>query len=179
MGGLGGKILNTDVTTFADGLARFLVKRTKEELNVAFFQHFKELINSDKYKDAQILFPMTRETFNTIDKEIYQFENYITTLREAFEKDLSLLLENLPTVIEEGNWSSYFSRKENTNLKYSLLLTLFISRELLDGAHPGKVLENLPEEYIYEFVKSDDSTQNRNISGTFQNSSAIIGLLAV
>jgi len=168
LGGLAGKVLNTDVTTFADGLARFLVKRTKEELNVAFFQRFTDLINRDEYKDAKILFPMTMETLNTIDKEIYQFENYITTLREAFEKDLSLLLENLPRVIEEGNWSSYFSKRENTNLKYSLLLTFFIARELLDGAHPGKVLENLPEEFIYEFVKSDDSTQNRNISGTFK-----------
>jgi len=167
------KVLSTDVTTFADGLARFLVKRTKEELNVAFFQRFKDLINSPEYLDAQILFPMTMETLNAIDQEIYQFENYITTLREAFEKDLSLLLENLPTVIEEGKWSNYFSKPENNNRKYSLLLTLFTAKELLDGVHPGKVLETLPDDYIGMFLRSDNKTIDLNISGAFKTAQLI------
>src|SRR5690606_32703247 len=34
-------IAGLNVTTFADGLAKFLVKRTKEELNVAFFGRMK------------------------------------------------------------------------------------------------------------------------------------------
>src|SRR5262245_59238255 len=36
------KLGNLDVTTISDGLAQFLVERTKEELNAAFFEKFKE-----------------------------------------------------------------------------------------------------------------------------------------
>jgi hypothetical protein len=140
------KVGDMDVTNLADGIARFLVKRTKEELNIAFFQHFKELINEPKYKDAQILFPKTLEVLNAIDKDIYLFENYITALREAFEKDLSLLLDTTPKVIEEGTFKQYFT--DHPDLKYSLLLTLFSSRELVNGTHPGKVIETFPQEYI-------------------------------
>ena len=164
-GGLISKALNADVTSLADGLARFLVKRTKEELNIAFFERFKELINKEEYKDAQILFPETMETLNAIDEEVYQFENYITSLREAFEKDLTLLLDHLPAVIEEGRFNEYFTSKPN--LKYSLLLTLFASRELLNGTHPGKVIATLPDEYLESFKKNDRTT-DKNIEGSFK-----------
>lgn len=140
------KIGQMDVTNIADGLARFLVQRTKEELSVAFFQRFRELINKPEYLDAQILFPKTLQTLNAIDQEIYQFENYITSLRESFEKDLSLMLDNLPTVIEEGRFKDYFTA--NPNLKYSLLLTLFTGNELENGTMPGKIIEGFPDEYI-------------------------------
>jgi hypothetical protein len=150
---------NTDVTTIADGIARFLVKRTKEELNIAFFQHFKDLINKPEFKDAQILFPKTIEKLNAIDQEVYLFENYITTLREAFQQDLSLLLDNMPRVIEDGTFKDYFSAHKN--LKYSLLLTLFTGKELLNGTHPGKILETFPQEYINGF-------DEKNASGAIQ-----------
>jgi hypothetical protein len=153
------KALNTDVTTVADGIARFLVKRTKEELTVAFFQHFKDLINQDKYKDAQILFAETMQTLNAIDQEIYLFENYITSLREAFEKDLSLLLKNMPVVIQEGTFREYFNAPQRQSLKHSLLLGFFAADELTNGTHPGKVIENLPNEHI-------DSINDQNAAGS-------------
>ncbi|NCD70225.1 hypothetical protein [Mucilaginibacter agri] len=134
---------NTDVTTVVDGIAKFLVKRTKQELTVNFFQHFKELLNKPKYKDISLLFPNTVQTLNSIDQDIYQYSNYINTLRSAFEQDFSLLLDNMPKVVNEGNFKDYFAK--HTDVKYSALLSLFVARELINDTHPGKIIETLPQ----------------------------------
>ena len=39
---------NLDVTNVADGLAKFIVERTKQELSVAFFERFKQDLDSIK-----------------------------------------------------------------------------------------------------------------------------------
>ena len=97
-----------DVTNIADGFAKFLVKRTKEELNVAFFSRFYDQIKKEEYKDARILFPQTYATLSVIGNEIYAFQLYINTLRESFEKDLNGLLDNLPTVINDVRYKAFF-----------------------------------------------------------------------
>ncbi len=161
-GGIAGvlsKIGNIDVTTIADGIARFLVKRTKEELNVAFFERFKELINKPEYLDARILFPKTLQVLNTINTDIYQFDNYINSLREAFDNDLSLLLDNMPSVIEEGRFKDYFN--DHANIKYAALLSLFAGKELLNGTHPGKVIADLPGDYV-------DAFADKNVTGAIK-----------
>ena len=48
-----------DVTSFVDGFAKFLVKRTKEELSIAFFNHFVSEIEKPENKDFRQLFPST------------------------------------------------------------------------------------------------------------------------
>ncbi|MFX8731580.1 hypothetical protein ABTM48_20530, partial [Acinetobacter baumannii] len=53
--GLLSSIGGLDVTNIADGLAKFLVKRTKQELTIAFFSKFDSLIA--KYPDLQTVFP--------------------------------------------------------------------------------------------------------------------------
>jgi hypothetical protein len=158
------KVGGLDVTNIADGFARFLVKRAKEELNVAFFQRFKDLINDPEYKDAQILFPKTLEILNSIDQDIYRFENYITGLREAFEKDLASILNNMPKVVEEGRFKDYFNA--HTALKYSTLLALFTSQELLNGSHPGNIVADLPESYIKGL---ENDTATINVAGSIRS----------
>lgn len=153
LAGLTKKVMNADVTSFADGFARFLVKRVKEELSIAFFQHFKDLINDEKYKDAQLLFPKTLENLNAIDKDIFEFENYITTLREGFEEDLSTLLDHLPDVIEEGRFQTYFDNHKD--VKYGALVSISMGQGLLNGAHPGEALKQLEEEYINGFATKE------------------------
>ena len=51
--GIGG----LDVTAIADGLARFLIKRGREELNIAFFQRMKAFLEENV--EAKTLFPAT------------------------------------------------------------------------------------------------------------------------
>ena len=85
-----------DVTNIADGFARFIVKRAKTELSVAFFDKFKTELSKPQYKDMQSLFPQTFRALTAIGDEIYNYESYIQTLRECFEKDLASLITNMP-----------------------------------------------------------------------------------
>ncbi|MBX2921742.1 MAG: hypothetical protein KF746_06100 [Chitinophagaceae bacterium] len=88
--GLAGAVGNLDVTSFADGLAQFLVERTKEELNVAFFQKFSDFL--ENYPEFRILFPNTNTFIAYLN--IGDYANTLNTLKEAFDKDLKALLPN-------------------------------------------------------------------------------------
>jgi hypothetical protein len=88
-GALGGG--SSFVTFFADGLAKFIAKRTKQELTNSFFRKFKE--DLARYPVLDTLFPQTHYLLNRIDKDIYFFDKYLDDLRDHFVKDL----ERMPT----------------------------------------------------------------------------------
>jgi len=82
---------NLNVTNFADGLAKFLVARAKEELNVAFFRQFQEYIK--RYPEVNIIFP---ETYGIL-RNLYSFQlnAFLPALRAGFQKDLNSFSGNL------------------------------------------------------------------------------------
>jgi hypothetical protein len=134
-----------DVTNIADGLAKFLVKRTKEELSIAFFDRFKRIIDSTK--DLKTLFPQTSSLLDVIGDEVYNYQNYIQNLREAFKEDIGDLDKNLPGIIY--NHPQFFER--NKALDVSLRSACYIAGELEVKAHPGDILANYPDEYLNKF----------------------------
>jgi hypothetical protein len=140
--GLFGSILssagNLDVTNIADGFAKFLVKRTKEELNVAFFSRFYREIKKPEYRDLQILFPQTYLMLSAIGDEIYNYAVYLNNLRQSFEKDLASLLPNLPKVVERGVYSKYFN--DHPELKATVLSALYVGNGLDQKKHPGQII---------------------------------------
>jgi len=148
-----------DVSTLADGFAKFLVKRTKEELNAAFFNKFYDLISKPEYKDAQLLFPFTYGMLQAIGSEIYNYEAYLNGLREAFEKDLHSLLPSLKKVIEDGTHSSFFTA--NPQLKAICLSSIYVGDGLLKKNHPGQIIADFPIDYL-----SDPSLLN--VKGSMQ-----------
>ncbi len=85
-----------DVTTFADGLAKFLIKRSKEELYVSFFENFHDKVLKN-YPEFVILFPHTTLLVNNFQS--WEYANIINTLREAFDKDMKEILQNLPKIL--------------------------------------------------------------------------------
>lgn len=138
-GGIGG----LDVTNIADGFAKFLVKRSKQELNVAFFTKFKEQIAKDEFKDFRTVFPQTYKALNAIGDEIYNYERYLQTLRECFEKDLASLITNAPKIAE--NHKEFF--KQQPELEALLLSAFYIGQQLQDKQHPADIIENYPDYY--------------------------------
>ncbi len=84
------------ISNLADGIARFLIKRGKEELNAAFFNRLKKFL--DSHDECKILFPATSEFFGNI--ATYRFAELIQSLREAFQKDLSNLIVGLDQLID-------------------------------------------------------------------------------
>lgn len=135
-----------DVTTLVDGLAKFLVARTKEELETAFFTRFREDMANPAYKDLQILFPATYRKLQAIGVEIYQFDLYKQALREAFASDLKNMLTNLPQVVTDGRFKTWFD--QHKEIKATVLSGLYIYNSLAAGKHPGDVIAGYDLSYL-------------------------------
>lgn len=151
--GLGSAVGGMDVTNIADGFAKFIVKRTKEELSVAFFQKFKD--DLDTYKDLKSLFPQTHGLLMIIDQEIYTYSNYINNLREAFRADINVLDENLPTIV--NNHDTFFKLDKNYIFRVSLLSGCYLSSKLKHDMHPGDILLGFPLNYFDGAPTADKS----------------------
>jgi hypothetical protein len=156
--GILGSIGGINVTNFADGLARFMVKRFKEELNLAFFQKFKDEIA--KYEELKTLFSETYKLLMAIDKEIYRYNMYIITLREAFIKDLSNLYRNLEKLFRLPKYRKFLD--EHPVLKTILTASLYIIDSLSRGEHAGEILAEFP----VEDLNFNDAALTKNVQGS-------------
>jgi len=130
-----------NVTNFADGLSKFMIDRFKTELSAAFFNKFKDELNNKDHLELQILFPETRKTLNTIDKDIYLYSNYLNTLRESFIKDMTNQYVNIQNLLNQQKYKNYF-KNERPELGSILYTSLYFVNELSSGKHPGAVLAN-------------------------------------
>ena len=82
--GGGSGLFGLNVTNFADGLAKFLIERGKQELSMAFFDKMKEEFK--KYPELKTLFPLTFEILEEIEN--HNILTLLQELRDAFAKDL-------------------------------------------------------------------------------------------
>jgi hypothetical protein len=138
---------NYDVTNIADGIARFLVTRVKEELSIAFFQHFKDKLDEAPTSDLQYLFPVTYDILHSMDQEIYNWDNYITSLREGFDKDISNLVPNLERF--EANASILNNFRKVTANQVSAQLAIYMAKGFVNHVHAGQLLDDFnADEYI-------------------------------
>ena len=83
--GASGGIFGSNVTNYADGIAKFLISRGKEELSMAFFDRLKNDLG--KYPELTYLFPKTVDIINNIQD--YNILTLLQELRDAFMKDLT------------------------------------------------------------------------------------------
>lgn len=150
--GIGG----LDVTTIADGFAKFIVKRTKQELSISFFSKFADELK--KFPDLQSVFPHTFKALSAIGEDIYNYQTYTQTLRESFENDLSSLPVNLESII--SNHQAFFDSLPE--LKSVLLSGFYIAQQIQNKQHPGDIIESFPVEYI------DSASVNSNIRPAFR-----------
>lgn len=140
-------IANLDVTNVTDGLAKFLVNRTKEELSVSFFVQLKDDIK--KYDELQLLFPQTFDLLNQIDSRIYQYSSYLTELRDAFIIDLNNLPDNFVDVLNLDKYNKYFD--DHKWVKTTLNSISLLGKILVDK----KTIKN-PDYFINALENSAD-----------------------
>lgn len=152
-----------DVTSLADGLAKFIVKRAKKELSIAFFKKFKE--DLEKYPDLKTVFPATHTILTAIDHEIYNYSNYIKNLREAFRSDLKEIDKNLPGMIK--NHSAFFATAGNFELGLALRTGCYVSSSLKHDMHPGDILDAYPVSY-FDNPPSADKAKLDILKGSIQ-----------
>ena len=143
--GLVSNVGGLDVTNIADGLARFLVARMKQELSVMFFDRFNKFL--EEHPDAKALFPKTHSMMLLASDKIYDYQSYLPALRVGFEEDLASLLQNTNDWINtEPARSSllftlYHSTKQEDKATLACLrLALGMALDIENGKHPGDIL---------------------------------------
>ena len=140
-------VSDLNVSNFADGMAKFIVKRTKQELSTAFFERFKQ--DLDNTKQIQILFPATYKTLKAIDQEIYNYSAYLDLLRESFQKDLVLILPDITKLINDSCMNDVFIN--HPEIKTILSDALYLTNEFSQGKHPGECIH----EYTISHANAD------------------------
>lgn len=166
------------VTYFADGLAKFIATRTKQELTNAFFRRFKS--DLDNFPVLDTLFPATGLLLRRIDTDIYFFDKYIDDLRIHFIKDL----ERLPTGLRELVVADRSRLRPGERLWMADLLQ--VSQLFLDGFGVKESLAYLASDETLMFSKlkelSGDSSEYRkvaNLAGIFRTSHLLMQAVEV
>ena len=172
---------NLDVTSIADGVGKFLANRAKQELTVAFFNRFKNILNANP--EIGQLFPKTARVLNVILN--YNFSNLISTLRAAFESDLKTLPGNIGSIATMNVAKSCVNAGKNiakcsarlTNI-ISLLNTdagkavsagLIIAQGAVDKKNPADILTAITTNKILV----------NDTSETYRNAFVALKLLAI
>ncbi len=148
---------NLNVTNFADGLAKFLVARAKEELNVAFFRQFQEYIK--RYPEVNIIFPETYGIMKGLFS--YQINAFLPALRAGFQKDMNSFSGNLIRLrtltiaaCPSGNTEcttriNAMSAFLNTNdVGKTFVAALIVSDNLVKGNNAAEILDAISNDDI-------------------------------
>ena len=114
-------------------------------------------MKKSEYDDLKILFPQTYNILSFLDEDIYQFNAYLSSMREAFQQDLANLFVNLEDVINSEKYMRYF--KKNEELKAIIQSSFFIIDNLSKNKHPGTIFDEYSKK---EYIDS----LHENISGS-------------
>lgn len=155
-------------STFLMGLTDFLVKRTKQELSIAFFRDFQKVVK--RSEEMKYLFPTTTKVLLKIDENIYQFKAFWEVLRESFLTDLEDLVYNLDDYVQQ-------SSKIKDPLVRHMMSDFFKIIELFyDKTAPADVIDYLAEDaYLHTVTADIDSSKFVPI---LQSSLQVLGLLS-
>ncbi|HKH59227.1 MAG TPA: hypothetical protein VKA49_00270 [Flavitalea sp.] len=143
-----------DVTAVADGLAQFLIKRGKEELNVAFFQRMKKFLEENI--EAKTLFPATSVFLGNIAS--YRYAELLQSLREAFHRDLKNLLVNLDLLIDLPKYQQLLAALPE--IRVAIRSAKIVSELSQPGSslHPANLIHHLA--YLNEWHEMDMNLEN-------------------
>jgi hypothetical protein len=133
------KLGGLPVTTFADGLAQFMIERANEEINVWFFRKFKD--DLDESIELRTIFPLTN-AFVQIT-EPYQYAQNLHLLREAFKKDLTEIIDNLEDLANLEKYNRIIERSDDLKIVLVGLAGASIVSKIKNGVHPADVIDSL------------------------------------
>jgi len=138
-------------TAVLDGLARFVAKRLKEELNASFFERFNALLQDSSYTELRTFFP---NTTRLVTRGSVDYSAIVQLLRSAFDKDLRELFFSLQKLLDQPHYRRLLVASPTANadernaarlLRYTRLL-LFTLHELQQGTHPLTIIRRLHEQ---------------------------------
>ncbi len=140
-----------NVTNIADGTAKFLVQRAKQELSITFFDRFYKVLDSKKGADFRSLFPKTYASLKTVNKEIYQYSNYLNMLKEAFEKDLQNMVASLEPFLRDKKAALYLIDPDDPTARKIEYFesALLLVNNLRQGVHPAEAIGKLQNQVYH------------------------------
>jgi hypothetical protein len=152
-----GSTANMNISNVADGLAKFLVKRTKQELTTTFFEKFSDALENEK--DLQEIFPSTYAILKVLGSEVYNYQVYLSSLREAFEFDFENFFSNSFnwTKSKQGVLIRELKQPSHSKIYVGIKSAFYVGRELDRGEHPGSVLNSLTLLYNPKTKNETDS----------------------
>ncbi|MEM8909275.1 MAG: hypothetical protein AAGD05_15625, partial [Bacteroidota bacterium] len=154
----GSGLLDADISKYVDGLAKFLVERFNEELNIHFIAKFQEFIN--QYPEAETIFPNTNRVIDQFSS--YQYATILQVLRESFEKDVETFAENLLqlTTLTSADCptgdTNCMARIDTlvhhfqTELGSAYVTTLLTIRELVEGINPRRLIDDVVNDAAFQ-----------------------------
>lgn len=148
--GIGG----LDVTAVADGLARFLIKRGREELNIAFFQRMKGFLEQNV--EAKTLFPATSLFLGNI--AAYRYAELLQSLREAFYKDLRNLIVNLNLLIDLPKYKELLKALPEIRVAIRCAKIVGELSQANSSIHPADLIHRLA--FLNEWHEMDMNLEN-------------------
>lgn len=158
-GMLGGTLGGLNATIVADAFAKIIIKRFKQDLNEIFFQTMKE--EMEKNVELRTLLPRTYDGLRLMDRDIFQFNQFIEGLRQKMEEDLVNVLSNTNDLLETDKYRLVF--KENPSLRAFLTTVTQFSDGLIRKQHPSVVIENLHFSDAY-----DATDEGKNLKAYLQ-----------
>ncbi|MAT54133.1 MAG: hypothetical protein CMN32_06595 [Saprospirales bacterium] len=138
------------VARLADGVAKFLVKRTKEELTIAFFEEFREALAENE--QLHILFPTTRMILLGIGDQIYNFNAYLDSMRDAFSADLKNMHRNLEKLLVDEQ--VYILKDTIPALYVAGLFT--VTKQLVEKASVPEIIGYLGKDAAFQHTHFDN-----------------------
>ena len=154
-----------NVTSFADGLAKLIVSRVKQDLNTYFFEKFQVFLDQ-KCPELKTLFPYTDLLVNHFASTDYA--NILNTLREAFDKDLHNLLSNIPklnnlstdgTDMKVNNRIRVLQKFFASNVGKIFLSSATIGNGLISGQKFPDLVDTVVRNYLSNWLDSDLTTE--------------------
>jgi len=155
---------NLNVTNFADGLAKFLVERSKEELNVAFFRKFQDYMRA--YPEVKIIFPTTSSFLNDIYS--YQYNAMLPALRAAFLKDFNSAGTNFLNLRKSSAYDGYTTDPEirkradaiiaflKTPDGRSALAAVMVMNGIVKGRNAAEIISRIADDEICTAFPDDN-----------------------
>ena len=152
-----------NVTSIADGFAKFIASQFKKELTISFFNKITEKINDPDTRDLQVLFKNTKEQLNLIGDRFTHYQAYLASLRQTMEYDCHQIPDRLKIILEDPNSQISNALSSNPDFQYVLDNILTFGLELRDSVHIGKALANL------KLGKNvGQGLADKNLKGSFQ-----------
>lgn len=144
-------------TQTIDAIATFMAKRFKQELNVAFLNEFRKMMQ--RYEQMQTVFPSTWTLLK--HAEPYNYTTFLTSLQEAFRDDLSKMDHNALQTLRLAE-KQLLDKDPNGYMAYATMLNL------IEGAQAG-----LP---IADMIETTGTQHATNVNTV---SSEVIELIAI